>query len=81
MTLEQLNIIVQVISTLGVVGSLIFVGRQVWQNTKATCIQDQENVTSDYTAVAKLLVDTAGLFTRGIAATRESFAHSPMPKR
>jgi hypothetical protein len=36
MTLEQLNIVFQLVGTLGVIGSLIFVGLQVRQNTKAT---------------------------------------------
>ena len=74
MTLEQLNISVQIISTFGVVGSLMFLALQVRQNTKGTRIQVHENVISDYIAVAKLLIDTAEVFTRGIAATRESFA-------
>jgi len=36
MTLEQLNIVFQLVGTLGVIASLIFVGLQVRQNTKAT---------------------------------------------
>ncbi len=41
MTLEQLNIVLQLVGTLGVIGSLIFVGLQVRQNTKATRVQVQ----------------------------------------
>jgi len=44
MTLEQLNIVLQLVGTLGVIGSLIFVGLQVRQNTKATRVQVQENI-------------------------------------
>ena len=44
MTLEQLNIVFQLVGTLGVIGSLIFVGLQVRQNTKATRVQEQENI-------------------------------------
>jgi hypothetical protein len=36
-------------------------------------VQVQENMTSDYIAVAQILIDNADVFTRGIAATRESF--------
>ena len=48
MTLEQLNIVLQLVGTLGVIASLIFVGLQVRQNTKATRVQVQENMTSGY---------------------------------
>ena len=63
----------QIIEALGVIASLIFVGAQIRQNTKATRVQVQENMTSDYIAVAQILIDNADAFTRGIAATRESF--------
>ena len=49
MTLEQLNIVLQLVGTLGVISSLIFVGLQVRQNTKATRVQVQENMTSGKT--------------------------------
>jgi len=74
MTLEQVNIVFQLVGTLGVIGSLIFVGPQVRQNTKATRVQVQENMTSGYMLIAQILIDNAEVFTRGIAATRESFA-------
>jgi hypothetical protein len=74
MTLEQLNIALQIVGSIGVIGSLIFVGLQVRQNTKTTRVQVQENMTSCYISVAQLLIDNAEVFTRGIAATRESFA-------
>jgi hypothetical protein len=70
MTLEQLNIVFQLVGTLGVIGSLIFVGLQVRQNTKATRVQVQENMTSGYISVARVLIDHAEVFTRGIAASR-----------
>jgi hypothetical protein len=74
MTLKQLNIVFQLVGTLGVIASLIFVGRQVRQNTKATRVQVQENMTTGYISVAQVLIDHVEVFTRGIAATRESFA-------
>ena len=49
MTLEQLNIVLQLVGTLGVIAALIFVGLQVRQNTKATRVQVQENMTSGKT--------------------------------
>jgi hypothetical protein len=57
MTLEQLNIVLQLVGTLSVIGSLIFVGLQVRQNTKATRVQVQENVTNGYISVAQVLID------------------------
>ena len=74
MTLEQLNLVLQIVGSIGVIGSLIFVGLQVRQNTRATRVQVQENMTSSYISVAQVLIDNAEVFTRGIAATRESFA-------
>src|SRR5437773_2269916 len=74
MTLEQLNIVLQLVGTLGVIASLIFVGLQVRQNTKAARVQVQENMTSGYISVAAVLIEHAEVFTRGIAATHESFA-------
>jgi hypothetical protein len=65
MTLEQLNILFQLVGTLGVIGSLIFVGLQVRQNTKATRVQVQENMTSGYISVAQVLTDHAEVFTPG----------------
>ena len=81
MTLEQLNIVFQLVGTLGVIASLIFVGLQVRQNTKATRVQVQENMTSGYISVAQILIDNAEVFTRGIAATRESFASFSDPEK
>ncbi len=81
MTLEQLNIVLQLVGTLGVIASLIFVGLQVRQNTKATRVQVEENLTTGYISVAQVLIDHAEVFTRGIAATRESLASFSMPKR
>ena len=49
MTLEQLNIVLQLVGTLGVIASLIFVGLQVRQNTNKTRVQVQENMTSGKT--------------------------------
>jgi hypothetical protein len=73
MTLEQLNIVLQLVGRPGVIVSLIFVGLR-GSNTKATRVQVQENMTSGYVSVAQVLIDRAEVFTRGIAATRESFA-------
>jgi hypothetical protein len=66
--------VLQLVGTLGVIASLIFVGLQVRENTKATRVQVQENMTSGYISVAQVLIDHAEVVTRGIAATRESFA-------
>jgi hypothetical protein len=54
---RQLNIVLQLVGTLGVIGSPIFVGLQVRQNTKATRVQVQENVTNGYISVTQVLID------------------------
>jgi hypothetical protein len=74
MTLEQLSLVFQLAGALGVIASLIFVGMQIRQNTQATRVQVQENMTSGCIATAQILIDNAEVFTRGIAATRESFS-------
>ena len=74
MTLEQFGILSQIVGTLVVIASLIFVGVQIRQNTKAIRVQVQENMTSGYIAVIEVLSEHADVFTRGIAANRESFA-------
>lgn len=74
MTLEQLGILSQLVGTLGVIASLIFVGVQIRQNTRATRAQVQENMTSGYIAVAEMLTANARVFVQGIAATTEAFA-------
>ena len=79
MTLEQLNIVLQLVGTLGVIASLIFVGLQVRQNTKATRVQVQENMTSGYISVAQVLIDNAEVFTRGIAQRVSRSRRSPLP--
>ena len=81
MTLEQLGNVFQIVGTVCVIASLIFVGAQVRQNTKATRIQVQENMTRGCIAVVKMLIDNAELFTRGIVATRESFRSFSEPDK
>lgn len=74
MSFEQIGIVIQLVGTLGVVASLVFVGVQIRQNTKATRVQVQENMTAGYISTSQAVIDNAEVFTRGIAATRESFA-------
>jgi hypothetical protein len=78
MTLEQLNIVFQLVGTLDVIASLIFVGLQVRQNTKAARVQVQENMTSGYISVAQVLIDHAGC-SPGELRLRVSSRRSPMP--
>lgn len=74
MTLEQIGVLSQLVGTLGVIASLIFVGVQIRQNTRATRAQVQENMTSGYIAVAQTLAANAKVFAQGISATPESFS-------
>jgi len=79
MTLEQLGTVFQIIGTLGVIASLIFVGAQIRQNTKATRVQVQENMTSDYIAVAQILIDNADAFTGESPRRANRLLPSPPP--
>jgi hypothetical protein len=79
MTLEQLNIVLQLVGTLGVIGSLIFVGLQVRQNTKATRVQVQENMTSGYISVAQVLIDHAEYLPGELRQRTSRSRRSPLP--
>ena len=74
MTLEQLAALSQIVGTLGVIASLIFVGMQIRQNTNATRAQVQQYVTSGYLTVVQHIAENSTVFARGIAANRESFS-------
>ena len=74
MTLEEIGVLSQLVGTLGVIASLVFVGVQIRQNTKATRAQVHESITSGYQAAAQSVTTHAEVFARGIAATPESFS-------
>lgn len=74
MTLQQIEVLAQLLGTLGVIASLAFVGVQVRQSTKATRAQVQEHITSAYQAVVESVTTHAAVFARGIGATPESFS-------
>jgi hypothetical protein len=80
-TLEQLNVVLQLVGTLGVIASLVFVGLEVRQNTKATRVQVQENMTSDYISVAHVLIDNADVSPAELRQRAGHSRPSPMPKR
>jgi hypothetical protein len=73
MTIEDITAISELVGTVGVIASLVFVGVQVRQNTVAVRAQVHQDITSSYIAVADMLSDHASVFVRGISATPESF--------
>jgi hypothetical protein len=74
MTLETLAAVSEIVGTLGVIASLIFVGLQVRQNTTATRAQVHQELTSGYLSAVASITANAVTFAKGIAVTPESFA-------
>ena len=74
MTIEELASLGEIVGAIGVIGSLIYVGAQVRQNTKATWAQTQENMTRGYVSLGQMTATHAEVFSRGMTSTDESFA-------
>lgn len=68
MMLEQLAIVTQIVSTVGVVGSLIFVGLQVRQSNQMMCDTAIRHHAERIQSVSKAMFevpDLAGVWLRG----------------
>lgn len=74
MSLEQAAYLSQIIGVVAVLGSLIFVGLQIRQQTRATKAQMQQAIASNWFAGGQLLTDNAQAFTAGIASKDPSFS-------
>lgn len=74
MTLEQLNLVVQIVAGLAVTASLIFVGLQIHQATRTARAQIHQNITSGWLAVCPMVADHASVFAEGLKASDEDFA-------
>ena len=74
MSLEQISYVAQIIGTVGVVASLVFVGLQVRQNT-AALYRGEHNSTMEQWTVIRMAVaqsrDMAELMTAGLSGARE----------
>jgi len=74
MTLSELANIGEVIAAICIVISLIFVGLQMRQNTRAVKAQIHENIMSGYLSVANVVIPHANIFSKGICSDDESFS-------
>ena len=74
MSLEQISTIAQIVGTVGVVASLVFVGLQVRQNT-AALYRGEHNSTMEQWTVIRMAVaqsrDMAELMTSGLSGARD----------
>ena len=71
--LEQLSYLAQIVGTVGVVLSLIFVGVQVKQNTRALERNEHNSTMTQWTVIRMAIAqhrDVAELFTAGLNAER-----------
>ena len=74
MTLDQWSSLAQILGSIGVVVSLVFVGLQVRQNTSAIARNEHNNTMAQWTVVRMAVAqdrDMAELMTSGLAGTRE----------
>lgn len=74
MTLEQWSSLAQILGSVGVVVSLVFVGLQVRQNTHAIARNEHNNTMAQWTVVRMAVAqhrDIAELMTAGLSGERE----------
>ena len=74
MSPDLLSVLTQVIGTLGVIVSLLFVGLQIRQNTSALQRNEHNSTMSQWTAIRMAITgnrDIAELMTDGLQGTRE----------
>lgn len=73
MTLEGINYISQIFAVVGVIASLIFVGYQIRQNTRALRATSHHAVTDSFNAINTLTISdpkVGRLFQLGLAGRR-----------
>ena len=73
MTLEQFSYLAQIIGTIGVIVSLVFVGLQVRQNTRALARNEHNSTMEQWTVVRMAIAkhpDIAALMTAGLSGER-----------
>lgn len=81
MTLSDLSSIGSFVSGIAVVVSLVFVGVQVLQNTRAMRSQIHQNFTDGWLEIGALVASNAKVFAVGIAADEKTFAAMPDPDK
>ena len=74
MTLEQLGSLAEILGAVGVIASLVFVGLQIRQNTKATRAQIHEQITSTYLSFLNSALLNPEAYAAGISVTEDEFS-------
>ena len=74
MTLQELTSIAEILGALGVIGSLVFVGWQIRENTIATKAHIHEQVTQTYLAFLNSAIANPEAYAAGIQATEAEFS-------
>ena len=75
MTLQELASIAEILGAVGVIGSLIFVGWQIRENTIATKAHIHEQVTQNYLSWLNSAIANPEAYATGIRATEADFSN------
>jgi hypothetical protein len=73
MSLEQLSYLAQIVASIGVIVSLVFVGSQIRQNTRAIERNEHNSTMSQWTVIRQAIAtnpDIAELMTAGLSGAR-----------
>src|SRR5678815_1655527 len=74
MSLEQLSYLAQILGSVGVIVSLLFVGSQIKQNTRALERNEHNSTMAQWTVIRQAIAtdrDMAGLMTAGLSGERK----------
>jgi hypothetical protein len=74
MTLADASALAQIAGVLLVLGSLVFVGAQIRQQTLATKAQTEQAIAANWTALGALISENAEPFTAGLLSTDPKFS-------
>ncbi len=73
MSLEQAAYLSQIVAAFGVLASLIFVGLQILQNTRATRAQTQQHIASSWFVMGQMIADHPAAFAAGLKSEDATF--------
>ena len=74
MTLQSLALLSQIVATVAVFASLIFVGFQIRQQANATRAQTEQAIAANWVGLTQLINDNAEAFTIGLISTSKTLA-------
>ena len=74
MNWTALSAVAELLGAVGVIASLVYVGIQVRQNTKATRAQIHDRMTAGYLSVVNAVTKNARVFSAALGTSRAEFA-------